>query len=330
MAKALIVAPAWVGDMVMAHVLVQALASRDSACEIQMVAPLATAPLARRLPGVAAVHRLSVGHGELSLRRRWRLARRLRGQGFAAAYVLPNSFKAALVPWWAKVPLRVGWRGEGRYGLLNDLRRNARQYPQTIERFMALALPPGAPLARPYPRPQLRVDAGNRAAALSALGLNCAKPVTALCPGAEYGGSKRWPAAHFAALAQARLAQGGAVWILGSKGDAAIGAEIARQAPGAVNLAGRTRLIDAIDLLSLAEAVVANDSGLMHVACALGVRVVALYGSSTPEVTPPLSPRATALSEQLDCQPCFRRECPLGHLNCLRRIAPERVLAALS
>ena len=331
MAKALIIAPAWVGDMVMAHALVHILARRGDFREIHMVAPPATAPLGRRMAGIAAVHRLWASHGQLALRRRWRLARRLRGQGFATAYVLPNSFKAALIPWRAKIPVRVGWRGEWRYGLLNDLRQlDARRHSRTIEQFAALGLPEGEPLPRPVPRPTLKVDPGNRAAALASLGLDGAKPITALCPGAEYGGAKRWPTAHFAVVAEALLRQGGTVWILGSKGDAAIGAEIARRAPGALDLTGRTRLIDAVDLLSLAEAAVTNDSGLMHVACALGVRVVALYGSTTPERTPPLGSQATALFEELDCRPCFRRECPLGHLNCLRRIAPERVLAALA
>lgn len=331
--RALIVAPAWVGDMVMAHTLVSLLRERQWASEIHMVAPKATAPLGGRMPGVDAVHELAVGHGELGLARRRRLARKLRPLGFRAAYVLPNSFKSALIPWWAGIPKRVGWHGEARYGLLNDRRRlDVGRYPRMIDRFMALALPEGVPLPEPAPSPELRVDEDNRRSAIERLGLDPAGsgPVVALCPGAEYGEAKRWPATRFAAVAKDRLRQGFAVWLLGSGGDRTVAREIARAAPGVSDLTGRTSLLDAVDLLSLAEAVVTNDSGLMHIACALGRRVVAVFGSTSPEFTPPLNPLATVIENQLDCRPCFQRQCPLEHLNCLRGIAPERVIAALT
>ena len=328
--KALIVAPAWVGDMVMAHTLVKVLRRTHQACEIHVIAPSATAPLAGRMPGVAVVHELAVGHGELGWRHRRRLASRLRGCGFQAAYVLPNSFKSALVPWWAGVPKRVAWHGEARYGLVNDRRRlNPRKHPRLIDRFMSLALPEGAPLPIPGPRPELAVDENNRASVLARLGLERNLPVTVLCPGAEYGEAKRWPVVGFAAVAKARLRAGHAVWLMGSAGDAPAAREIADAAPGVKNLAGRTTLLDAVDLLSLADAVVTNDSGLMHVACALDRKVIAVFGSTSPEFTPPLSADATVIEDDLDCRPCFQRECPLEHLNCLRGIAPQRVISAL-
>ncbi len=370
--RSLIVAPAWVGDMVMAHTLVQVLEQRHPGIEIHVVAPRATAPLAGRMPGVAAVHELAVGHGELGLGRRRRLALALRGRGFQTAYVLPNSFKSALIPWWAKIPKRVGWHGEARYGLLNDRRRlDPSRYPRMIDRFMRLGLPrdavlpdraggdvgvdpdpepsreaaPTPPNPMPpmpswsgaiqkvklmqHPTPRLSVDEENRARLLNGLGLRRDGPVTALCPGAEYGTAKQWPPEHFAAVARARLRLGGTVWLMGSAADAETAHQVAGAAPGVANLAGRTSLLDAVDLLSLADTVVTNDSGLMHVACALNRKVVALFGSSSPEFTPPLSPLATIIEKDLDCRPCFQRECPLSHRNCLRGIAPERVIAAL-
>ncbi len=329
--RALIVAPAWVGDMVMAHTLVQALKEQDAAAEIHLAAPTATAPLGARMPGVHQVHELATSHGALGWGERRRLGLRLRRVGFEAAYVLPNSFKSALLPCWAGIPRRIGALGEARFGLLNDWRRLDRdRHPKMIERFMALAYPPGQPLPQPYPAPALTVDAANRDALVERFGLAAAGRVTILCPGAEYGAAKRWPAEHFAALARERLKAGHGVWVIGSPGDRERGAAIAEAAPGAVNLAGRTRLADTVDLLSLADAVVTNDSGLMHVACALSVRVVALYGSTSPEFTPPLGANAQALSLGLDCQPCFKRQCPLGHFNCLRELKPAAVVQALS
>ena len=330
-AKALIVAPAWIGDMVMAQGLVGVLAGQRGTGEIHVVAPPATAPLASRMPGVAAVHELAVGHGELGLRRRRRLAMRLRGCGFQAAYVLPNSFKSALLPWWARIPSRVGWYGEARYCLVNDRRRlDARKFPRMVDRFVSLARPAGAPLPAPFPQPRLRVDENNRAAVLARLALDTNRPVTALCPGASFGPAKRWPADRFAAVARSRLDGGHAVWLLGSVADAPATGEVARLAPGVVDLAGRTSLLDVVDLLSLADAVVSNDSGLMHIACALDRKVVAVFGSTSAEFTPPLGSSATVIERELDCRPCFQRECPLEHLNCLRGIAPGRVIAALA
>ena len=329
--KALIVAPAWVGDMVMAQSLVQALLQQSADAEVHLLAPASTAPLGRRMPGVARTHELPVAHGESALRKRRRLGLALRPQAFDAAYVLPNSFKSALAPWWARIPQRTGWLGEARYGLLNDWRRlDPALHPRMVERFVALAHPPGAQLPKPPPPPVLEVDEGQRAALVSRLGLSLDRPVVALCPGAEFGPAKRWPAEHFAALAKARMRAGRSLWVLGSPNDRQLGAAIAGLAPGVADLTGRTSLPEAADLLSLAEAAVTNDSGLMHVACALSVKVVALFGASSADFTPPLNPTAKVLAKTLDCRPCFRRTCPLGHLNCLRTLKPEEAAAALS
>jgi heptosyltransferase-2 len=326
------VAPAWVGDAVMAHALLRVLAEDDAALHLEVVAPPATAPLFERMAEVAAVHLLDVGHGELGLRRRFRLGRRLAGLGFERAIVLPNSFKSALVALFAGIPRRTGFVGEARRGFLNDARRlDADDLPRMVDRFVALARETGAPF-RPAPRPLLVRDADAAAGLRSRLGLAGDGPVLACAPGAEYGPAKRWPAAHFATLLARRLPVGGAAWLLGGPGDAEITARIraALPADAAVHdLAGRTTLTEAIDLLGEADAVVTNDSGLMHVACALERPVLALYGSTSTVFTPPLGKRVRTLSLDLACAPCFRRECPLGHLACLRDLTPDAVNAAL-
>jgi heptosyltransferase-2 len=295
-----------------------------------MLAPRATASLASRMSGVTQTHLLDVGHGELALARRRDTGRSLSGC-YDQAIVLPNSFKSALVPWWAGIATRTGWHGEARFGVLNDRRRlDEACYPLMIERFMALALDPHVPLPQPPPLPVLNADIENLERLVAARRLSVDGGVTVLCPGAEYGPAKRWPVAHFAEVARHSVAQGHQVWLVGSPKDAAVCAEIASQVPvGIVNLAGTTTLLDALDLLSRADRVVTNDSGLMHVACALGRRVVAVFGSTSTSFTPPLSEAAVVVREDLDCSPCFQRECPLGHMNCLNNLAPRRVIELL-
>ncbi len=324
--RILVVAPAWVGDMVMAHTLVQLL----EGAEVDVLAPPATAPLGARMPGVSDVHVLDVGHGELGIKRRWRVGRGLRG--YDQAIVLPNTIKSALVPLFAGIARRTGWVGETRYGFLNDIRKlDKAAYPLMIERFMALGLPEGALLPAPYPKPVLKNDPANADRALRQLGLNRDKAVAVLCPGAEFGPAKRWPARHYAQVARHLLAEGKQVWLMGSPKDLTDCQSIqADVADGDLHvLAGKTSLLDAVDLIAEADVVVCNDSGLMHVAAALGVSVVAVYGSTSTEFTPPLGDDAQVVRLGLDCSPCFQRQCPLGHLNCLNDLAPERVIACL-
>jgi len=318
----LVVGPAWVGDMVLAQPLVANLV--NTGATVHVLAPPATAPVAERMPGVDTVHGLDAVHGRLGLGERRRVGRSLRAHRFEQAFVLPNTFKSALAPWFARVPRRTGWLGERRYGVLNDARRlDPERYPRLVERYAALA---GGPCGTP----ELRADVGNLAEARARLRLGDARPVVALCPGAAFGPAKRWPARHFAEVAARCLGDGKAVWLFGSADERSLCEGISARVPDAVNLAGRTDLATAIDLLSAASCVVANDSGLMHVAAALGRPVIALFGSTSPEFTPPLGERAVVLREPQPCSPCFQRTCPLGHLRCLVDLPPARVLGEIA
>ena len=319
-AKVLVVAPAWVGDMVMAHTLVPGLVRRGAV--VEFLAPPTTGDLARRMPGVSAVHDLNVGHGTLGLRERVDVAKRLKARGFDWAIVLPNSLKSAIVPFLARVPRRTGFIGEQRYGLLNDRRRlDPRNLPRLVDRFASLAD------VEPE-NPRLQPDPARSEALCDRFGLRPGHTLITVCPGAEYGPSKRWPAERFAELSRRLAARGAVVCILGNARDAELGRSITRCAP-ALDLTGKTDLLDAVDILSAADAAVTNDSGLMHVAAALGVPVVGIYGSTTPAFTPPLSSRALAIGHDLPCRPCFRRECPLGHRACLANTSASRVMNAL-
>ena len=331
MKKILIIAPAWVGDMVMAQTLFKLLKGRYPMASLHILAPAWTAAVAQKMPEVSHAHVLPLGHGVLGLKDRWRIGRALRREQYDMAIVLPNSWKSALIPWVARIAKRRGFKGEMRFGLLNEMRfLDKQKYPLMIERFMALGLEKNAVLSKPYPYPSLVGDTTAAAQLKQQLGLSSDKPVVALCPGAEYGPAKRWPTPYYGELAQHLHDLGYAVWLLGSKKDEVLADEIMKVAPQACdNLCGRTDLKQAVDLLSTVDAVVTNDSGLMHIAAALDKPMVAIYGSSSTAFTPPLSSRVAIVQLSLPCSPCFQRECPLGHLNCLKQIAPSQVLQSL-
>jgi heptosyltransferase-2 len=326
--KILVVAPSWIGDTLLAQPLLARLREKMPGVGIDALAPAWTAPVVKRMPEIAEVIEAPFGHGELKLSERRRLGRSLHSRGYDEAYVLPNTLKSALVPFFAGISRRVGFVGELRYGLLNVVHKlDEERLPLMAERYAQLAEKPGDPVVRPLPEVRLSVEEGNREAVLKRLGLSRAKPIAAFCPGAEYGPAKRWPARHFAVLAKRLAAKGNAVWLFGSEKDRVIGEEIVRLSDGsAANLCGKTDLAGAIDLLSLAEVVVSNDSGLMHVAAGVGRPIIALYGSSSPEHTPPLSLRARVVRTGIECSPCYARECPLGHFKCMNDLLPERVM----
>ena len=331
----LIIGPSWVGDMVMAQALFTTLKAQDPGMTIDVLAPAWSHPLTARMPEVRRAVAMPLGHGRLGLFSRFRLGRSLQDQ-YDRAIVLPNSFKSALVPFHARISERTGFLGELRWGLLTDPRRlDKKRLPRTVDRFVALGLPPDAPLPDPVPPPRLDSDPeqGRRVLEKHRLPAD-GTPLLLLCPGAAYGPAKAWPLDHFARVGAAMAGRGWRVLTLGSAGDRDAGARITAaidpaEQGRAVNLAGVTSLEEAVDLLALAAAVVSNDSGLMHVAAALDRPLVALFGSSDPGHTPPMGRRSRALSLGLSCAPCFRRVCPEGHLDCLRHLTPAMVLEQL-
>jgi heptosyltransferase-2 len=329
----LVVGPSWVGDMVIAQSLFQILCQQMHDVQLSVLAPNWSLPLLGRMPEVAAVIASPFEHGRLSLRQRFQLAHQLRTKHFDQAIVLPRSFKSALVPFLAGIPLRTGFLGEKRYGLLNDIRRiNQTELPRTVQHFVQLGLPRGSAPEISPPLPRLVAHPHAAAGILDRLGIQPSKkPVLVICPGAAFGPAKRWPPAYFAQIAQQQLLRGWQVWLIGSQEDARITTEISgTESPHLYNLVGRTRLEDVVDLLSVASCVISNDSGLMHVAAAVDTPVIALFGSTSPKINPPLSPRATILWRELSCSPCHQRNCPLGHTNCLYELSVDRVQEALT
>lgn len=326
----LVVAPAWLGDTVMIQPMLAEIVKQGAI--IDVLAPAATVAVLSRMPEVRQTIQLPVGHGQFHWSVRRALAKQLQQQQYDVAYILPNSWKSALIPWLAKIPVRIGWRGEWRYGLLSDVRLlNKQRYPLMVERFLALAYPARVSLPETRAIPRLVTTPAKQNEILTKLELSLDKPALALCPGAEYGPAKQWPASHFASVARHYLALGWQVWLLGGPKDVAITTTIAEGSGGAChNLAGKTSLTEVVDVLAQAQAVVTNDSGLMHVAAALGRPLVAVYGSSAPSFTPPLTSHAVVLQpKNLSCSPCFERTCRFGHYQCLISTEAKQVIQAL-
>ena len=323
MTRTLVISPNWIGDAVMAQPLLQLLKRQHPERPIDVLAPPATAPVWRAMAEVDSVLETPFRHGALQLRERWKYAQLLRTKGYADAYVLPNTLKYALIPWMARIGVRVGYKGEMRHGLINRMHHDDTPKRPMVPFYAALATPPGPAPAAP-PRPAMAVSEAHSAAVCARHGLDTAQMMVAFAPGAEFGAAKRWPARHFAALAQEihALTPGAQIVLLGSPKDREACEEIiALTGPrGVFNLAGATTLDEAIAVIARAAAVVANDSGLLHIASALNRPVMALYGPTDPDHAPPFSDIARSFSLRLPCAPCRQRECPLGHHDCMEKM----------
>lgn len=331
--KILVIGPSWIGDMVLAQSLFKTLRQRNPDILIDVAAPAWTLPLLERMPEVSEKIALPFKHGQLALFERFRFGRRLKNKNYNQAILLVNSFKSAILSFAAGIPIRTGFLGEMRYGLLNDIRPlDKTKLKKTVERFVALGLAKNEGLQNELPNPLL--NASPEAAWILASGLgikNDKSEILGLCPGAEYGEAKRWPAEYYAEVANYALAKGWQVLLFGSDNDASITRQINQLTENqCIDLGGKTKLGDAIDIMSLCDAIISNDSGLMHVAAALNKRLIAIFGSSDPYHTPPMHPDAVIEYLGLKCSPCFKRECPLGHLNCLMKIKPDSVIKTLA
>lgn len=332
-AKILIVSPAWIGDMVMTQALLRRLRDQYPEQQLDVLAPAPFTDLVARMPEVTEVIASPFKHGEFNWRARRAFGKSLSQRQYQWAIVTPNSWKSALVPFFANIPKRSGWRGEWRYGLLNDVRTlDEPQFPLMVQRLLALGEPKDAPLLD-HKRwwPTLQVSEHAIKQTRQTLNIPATdQPILGLCPGAAFGQSKQWPPEYFADIARAKLAQGWQVWIFGSAADQPAAHLIQAQTQErCVNFAGRTTLGQAIDCLAQCDTVLTNDTGLMHVAAALGKPLVVLYGSSSPKFTPPLSDQAKILQLDLECSPCFERACPLQHFRCMKDLLPELVLPNL-
>ncbi len=327
----LVVGPSWVGDMVMAQSLFKTLHDKHPDVRLDVLAPGWSLPLLHRMPEVRKGFKVPAGHGQLAFKARLGLGRFLRAQQYAQAVVLPRSWKSALIPFWARVPVRTGFTGEFRYFLINDIRRlDPEILKTTVERFTALGCPNHAPMPPKINYPRLTVDHNQGLVLLRKWGLDSKQPIAGFMPGAEYGPAKQWPLSHFAELARCLSDDGWRVCIFGSHKDSQIGEEITHlSGDRAINMCGRTSLEDAVDLLAQTKVAVTNDSGLMHIAAAVGTRVVAVFGSSSPGYTPPLTPYATVLTADIECRPCFQRRCRFGHYRCLTEIDVQKVISAI-
>ncbi|ASM14482.1 ADP-heptose--LPS heptosyltransferase RfaF [Serratia marcescens] len=339
--KILVIGPSWVGDMMMSQSLYRTLQAEYPTAEIDVMAPAWCRPLLARMPEVNQALAMPLGHGALGLGERRRLGRALRANRYDRAYVLPNSFKSALVPFFADIPQRTGWRGEMRYGLLNDVRvLDKAAFPLMVQRYVALAYDKGRvqradDLPQPLLWPQLRVSDEEIAETTSAFNLTDSRPIVGFCPGAEFGPAKRWPHYHYAALAQRLIESGYQIALFGSAKDHEAGEQIRAALQDdardfCLNLAGKTQLEQAVILIAACRAVVSNDSGLMHVAAALNKPLIALYGPSSPDFTPPLSDKARVIRLISGYHKVRKGDAEQGYHQSLIDIQPQQVLDALT
>ena len=329
--KILICAPAWLGDMIMLHSLIQILYTAGH--ELHVLAPKWNVAVLERMPEISKRVVLPITHGELKLGQRYQIAKQLRRENYSRAIIAQNSFKSALIPFFARIPQRTGWLRECRGMLLTDGRKlDSQKLPLMVQRYAALAYTKNTSWdPNDYPLPKLQTDDAMVKDTLARHKLSCCNKILALSPGAAYGKTKQWPSRYYADIANRKLVEGWQVWLFGSANDRVITDEVMKYTQHRChNLAGRLQLFETVDLISKVTALVSNDSGLLHVSAALEVPVIGIYGSTSPAFTPPLGETAlTITATELECQPCFQRTCRYGHLNCLTTITPDRVLGRL-
>ncbi len=334
--KILVVAPSWVGDLVMAQTLFITIKKQDPEAIIHVLAPKWCLDLLKRMPEVDRGILMPLGHGQFNLKARYVLGKSFALVGYDRAYVLPNSWKSALIPYFAKIPDRRGWQGECRWGLLNYRRKNREDFPRLTGRYCALSYGTDKVKVQkdlPFmPDPKLTVKALDPIGCNEKFGIRLQSYPLGICPGAEFGPAKKWPTEYYAEIIKHFLDNfpGREVWAFGSNKDRETALEIQQKLSPEYRdylkiLCGKTTLEEAVDLLSVCTLVVTNDSGLMHVAAATGTKVVALYGSTSTKYTPPGGDNNLLIESEEECHPCFKRECRLGTFQCMKNLLPALV-----
>jgi len=334
--KILIIAPSWVGDLVMTQALFKLLKTKNPDCIIDVLVNKNLCPILKHMPEVDNYLVMPFEHGELKLFARFKFAKALKKNNYTHAYIIPNSFKSALIPFWANIPIITGWRGEFRHGLINDIRKPLVKDILFVDNLLSLGLDdPKTDITNMRHAmnltPSLRVDCrGANSAPRNDETKRPHKPILALCPGAEYGATKRWPTKYFAEVAQIKHQDGWDIWLVGGPKDTILAQEIQKYSGNiCTDFTGKTNLSQAIELLAQANIVLTNDSGLMHIAAAVGAKIIAIYGSTSPKFTPPLTHKAEIISLNLSCGPCFKKICPLKHIQCLNDLSPNFILPFL-
>jgi len=331
--KILIVGPSWVGDSIISQSLFKVIKSNNKDSKIEVIAPKWTKEIFLRMKEVSRTILLPFDHGDFKFKERVQIGKNLKNENYDQSIVLPNSLKSSLVPFYADIPLRTGWRGEYRYFLLNDLRTlNEVSYPRMVDRFVALGLKKLDTLPVDMPYPRLDVDTENLKRLSSLYGIYLNKPTIAFCPGAEFGPAKRWPAHYYAKVVNEFLSKQWQILLLGSPNDISVGEQIEQNIyskNSVLNLIGKTKLVDVVDILSVPEVVVSNDSGLMHIAAALDTKLLALYGPTSPDFTPPLCKRSIIMRKNEGYSKTRKGSDSEGYHQSLIDIRPAEVIEHL-
>ena len=333
--KILVVGPSWVGDSVMAQTLYKRIKKELPSSQIDVMSPHWSLALLERMPEVTKKIVSPFSHGETKLLERYKLGQGLKKENYDRAIILTNSLKSSLIPYFARIGVRTGWLGEFRYGLINDIRSSKKlKKSLMVEKFAALSLCEENYSIENLTFPELEINFDNQRNFLEEFSIDYSKNTMAICPGAEFGPSKRWPAEYYAEIAKFYVNKGWNVLCIGSKNDEDIGMGIGslnnlRSNESFINLTGKTSLQDAIDILAFTEKVVTNDSGLMHISAAVKTPLVALYGPSSPEYTPPLISKKKILRKTQGYEKVRYGSNEKGYHQSLLDIKPEEVLDAL-
>ena len=320
--KLLIIPQNWLGDIVMSQTLLKRVKSENPNTEIDILVNSTFKSLVKRMPEINKAVILDSGHKELGLLKRLNLARRIKGN-YDQSIVLSRSIKSALIPFFAKIPIRTGELGESRYILINDLKKFTKEdRRKTAFRYVSMFSKKEEVLDEKY-YPSLQSDPENIEILSDKYKLNLDKKIIIFAPGAAFGPSKMWPVEKFKELGE-KLNKDFFILILGSNNEKNIGDKIVTN-KNMINLCGETTITDAVDLMHISEFCVSNDSGLMHLASATNTKSISIYGATSPELTPPLTSNKEIHYRGISCSPCFEKKCKYGHYNCLVEIQADDV-----